>query len=455
MSRSARRSTLIFSIYVLSAILLLLLGLTVYLTIQRNQIPPATVPVQSDVPATAAPQQTTSPTEVTEATTVPTEPKPRHYTLSFAGDCTLGNRKGKAGQSTFIGTVGENYAHPFADVQEYFANDDCTFVNLENPLTDGGTPDAKKEFVFKGPTSYVNILTQGSVEFANVVNNHTLDYGETGYRDTLSTLDGAGIRYAEKKNTVVFTTESGLTIGVYADLDPQNTKNIAAAIKQLRDDGAEVVIVALHWGYEYYYKHNATQQKIARHAIDSGADIVYGHHPHVLQKIEQYRDGYIFYSLGNFSFGGNPNPPDKDTAILQMQIVREVDGSVHLGELTIIPCFVSGAGNVGNDYQPCPMDPEADADAYQRVLKKLDGSFHLQKLVVSYREDLNPTDPTEGTTDGNAPTDGGEAPDNTETPGTGETSGSEEPSGGETAGSQEAPSNSEDAPEGNDTGSET
>ena len=409
MNRSAGRGILIFFICILSVFLLLLIGLTFYLTIQKNQSLTATVPSAPEVPSTTAPQQTTAPAETTapevttEPTTVPTtEPQPQHFTLTFAGDCTLGNRKGKTGKSTFIGTVGENYAHPFADVQEFFANDDCTFVNLENPLTDGGTPDANKEFVFKGPTSYVNILTEGSVEFANVVNNHTMDYGETGYHDTLNTLDSAGIHYAERRKTVVFTTESGLTIGVYADLDPQNTKHIASAIEQMRAEGAEIVIVSMHWGYEYYYKHNATQQKIARFAIDSGADIVYGHHPHVLQKIEQYGDGYIFYSLGNFSFGGNPNPPDKETAVLQMQVVREPDGQVHLGELNIIPCFVSGAGNVGNDYQPCPI-PEDDQYSIDRVMKKLDGSFHLQKLVVSYRQDLNPTT----STDAPKSTDGG------------------------------------------------
>ena len=113
----------------------------------------------------------------------------------------------------------------------------------------------------------------------------------------------------------------------------------------------------------------------------------------MLQKIEQHGDGYIFYSLGNFTFGGNPNPPDKETAVLQMQVGREPDGQVHLGELNIIPCFVSGAGNVGNDYQPCPI-PEDDQYSIDRVMKKLDGSFHLQKLVVSYRQDLNTTTPT-------------------------------------------------------------
>ena len=356
------------------------------------------------------------------------------------------NRKGKDGAATFIGTVGENYAYPFADVQQYFATDDCTFINLESPLTDGGTPDTKKEFVFKGPTSYVNILTEGSIEYANVVNNHTLDYGKDGYADTMAALDAKGIYYAEENSTVVFTTESGLTIGVYADLDPQNTRGIAEKIKQLRDEGAEIVIVSLHWGYEYYYRHNGTQQKIARFAIDSGADIVYGHHPHVLQEIETYKDGYIFYSLGNFSFGGNANPPDKDTAIIQTQIVRELDGSVHLGEMTIIPCFVSGAGSYGNDYQPCPMDPNTDAEVYERVMKKLNGTYPLKNLVVGYREDLNPTTPTEpgASTETTAPS-GGSSSTETTAPSGGDSGSTETPPPSGDSGSTETPPPSGDS----------
>ena len=472
MRRANRRSVLHILICVLALILAILIGLLVYLS-HRETVPtlstaPTKTPLQAtEAPPTAAP--TTAPTTVppTQETTEP-EPQIQYYTLSFAGDCTMANRKGKDGASTFIGTVGDNYDYPFADVLSYFANDDCTFINLENPLTDGGTPETRKTFVFKGPTRYTNILTAGSVEFANIVNNHTLDYGEEGYADTLKALNDAGIYYAEKEKTVLFTTESGLTIGVYADIDPKNGNGIAEKIKQLRKDGAEVVIASFHWGIEYYYRIHGTQQKVAQAAIDAGADIVYGHHPHVLQKVDTYKDRYIFYSLGNFSFGGNGNPPDKDTAIIQVQIVRELDGSVHLGELTLIPCFVSGAGSFGNDYQPCPMDPELDADLYARVLKKLNGTYPVKNLVVDYREDLNPpkpTDPTDSTNPGEGggsgettpPTEGGgsgETPPPGGEGGSGETpppggdggSGETPPSGGD-GGSGEAP------PSGGDGGS--
>ena len=329
--------------------------------------------------AAATPETTAAP-ETTEAT----EPEPVEYVLSFAGDCCLANQRGWAENSCFIGTVGEDYAYPFAAVQDYFGTDDCTFINLECALTDS-TSGANKDFVFKGPTAYTQILTLGSVEFANVVNNHSMDYGQTGYEDTLEALDGTGVRYVQQRETVVFTTDRGLTLGVYADMYPEDIDGLEEKIAQMRADGAEIIIVCMHWGLEYYYQPNETQQELGRAAIDAGADIVYGHHSHILQPIEEYNGKMIFYSLGNFSFGGNTNPTDKDTAILQQSIIRESDGTVHLGELTIIPCSLSSVSHI-NDFQPTPMEP--GTEEYDRVLRKLDGSFGQMRLPVSYRPEL-------------------------------------------------------------------
>ena len=119
----------------------------------------------------------------------------------------------------------------------------------------------------------------------------------------------------------------------------------------------------------------------AHDAIDSGVDIVYGHHPHVLQRIEEYNDGIIYYSLGNFCFGGNQQPPDLDTAILQQQVIRHPDGAVELGELTIIPASISSIP-VKNNYQPTPY--EEGSEEYQRVLDKLSGGYEGVQLNVSY-----------------------------------------------------------------------
>ncbi len=412
-----QKNLLIALICVLGCVLLVGVGFIIYLSLPGD--PAATQPSAVTTEATTAPpettqettQETTVPEETAAETTAPTEPQPITYTLTFVGDCTLANQVGRTGKETFIATVGDDYAYPFADVQQYFASDDCTFINLENALTNRGTA-ANKRFVFRGPPEYVNILTQGSVEFANIANNHAKDYGSVGYEDTAEALKGAGIWYGGFSDSTLFTTESGLKIGVYTAMQPDNVGVLQKAIKSLKDQGAEVVIGCFHWGSEYYYRPSANQKKMARAAIDAGADIVYGHHPHVLQPIETYGGGVILYSLGNFSFGGNSNPGDKDTAIIQQQIIRDVDGSISLGELNIIPCHVTGTISVGNDYQPVPM--EETFEGYQRVLQKLDGSWPLEMLKVSYRDDLFPTDPTDPTGEATDPT--GEATDPSHAP---------------------------------------
>ena len=395
MSNKALRIVLICVICVLGTVLLALTGLILF---RVGQEPSGTTPTTTgtaEETTLSTTQPTTAPTvETTEATTAPTEPQPIRYVLTFVGDCTMGNQKGASLTGGFVGTIGQDYDYPFSDVIDIFQNDTATFINLEGPLTESNN-SADKMFVFKGPKEYINILTQGSVEFANVANNHSYDYGEQGYQDTVTLLKDHGIAYADHKKHTIFEVD-GLKIGVYSVAGAYNTVGLAENIKALKKAGADIVIASMHWGEEYYYVANLDQTIIARAAIDAGADIVYGHHPHVLQKIEQYKDGIIFYSLGNFSFGGNSSPADKDTAILQQEFIRYPDGTLEMGELTIIPCYVTGILEYGNDYKPTPI-PETDEEAYQRVLTKLAGKYHLTNLYVPYRDDLNTTGPTDNT----------------------------------------------------------
>ncbi len=338
--------------------------------------------------ATELPTETIAPTE-TEAPTEPpvteppvTEPKEKHYTLSFAGDCTLGSTKANWNNPNhFVQTIGENYDYPFANVREYFENDDFTIINLEGPLTDETSGAQSKTFAFRGPTAYSAIMTGSSVEAVTLANNHAEDYGKAGYASTKQVLENAGITYVEKDKTAMHTTESGLKIGLYASSFSSITKKgIEGGIAQLRNNGAEIIICAFHWGEEGVYYADGTQQKMAKIAIDAGADIVYGHHPHVLQKIEQYGSGYIFYSLGNFSFGGAALPQDYDTALLQLDVIRDENGKVSLGELTVIPCtYRSSSGQ--NSFQPTPLE---EGTEYDRILKKLGGNFTGGNLKVDY-----------------------------------------------------------------------
>ena len=313
-------------------------------------------------------------TEPAVETTVPTEPateaptEPPVYTLSFVGDCTLGcNDANREKPEGFVKVVGENYDYPMANVRHIFEADDFTIANLEGPLTDGGIK-ANKQFVFRGPAEYTQILTGSSIEAVTTANNHSWDYGDKGQKDTAAVLDAAGVSHAGREGSFLHTTESGLTIGVYCDDFAFDRAHMTAAIADLRQQGAEVVICAFHWGEEKAYTPNANQISWGHTAIDAGADIVYGHHAHVLQPIEYYNGGVIFYGLGNFSFGGNIFPYDKDTAILQQQFVRQADGSLVMGDTIAIPCSVSSVSDL-NNYQPTPM--EEGSEAYNRVMKKL------------------------------------------------------------------------------------
>ncbi|HCP70783.1 MAG TPA: hypothetical protein DIT87_01795, partial [Clostridiales bacterium] len=155
---------------------------------------------------------------VSQPETLPPETRPteEHFLLTFAGDCTFGsNPTNYFADYGFIKTVGEDYAYPFANVIDYFANDEFSMVNLEGPLCDEGNPMQKKH-VFHGPTAYVNCLTENSIEAVTVANNHSMDYGARGYASTLAALEGAGVPYVERDSTAVVTTKNGLTIGLYA-----------------------------------------------------------------------------------------------------------------------------------------------------------------------------------------------------------------------------------------------
>ena len=348
---------------------------------------PTTVPTTEPTTApTTAPttEPTTAPTTAptTEPTTAPVLQEQR-YTLTLVGDCTLGCSPSvfeKAGR--FISVIGEDYDYPFREVVKYFENDDLTIANLEGVFANSGTP-VDKLFTFRGPTAYTQILTGSSVEAVTLANNHIMDFGKAGYESTTNALDQAGVAYVEEDKTLLITTETGLVVGLYADSYTSEFSEtaIAEGIAQLRRDGAEIVICAFHWGKEGSYRPNDEQKQLAHAAIDAGADIIYGHHPHVLQPIEEYNGGLILYSVGNFCFGGNINPRDKDSAIFQLEIIRDTEGKVSRGDLTIIPVTISSASDY-NDYQPTPC--KEGSKTYKRIMSKLDGTFEGRDLYVSY-----------------------------------------------------------------------
>jgi len=342
-------------------------------------------PQTGTAPAPTCASDTQPPTVQTipTAATVPppqTAPQEERFVLSFAGDCTLGsNPTNYYAQMGFIQTVGDDYGYPFRNVLHYLEDDDLTLVNLEGPLCDTGNPVQKKH-AFHGPTRFVNILTQNSVDAVTIANNHTFDYGQQGYDATLSALESAGIPYVQRDASTVITLERGLTVGIYgAVYYLLDVEDMARQISTMKQQGVDLVIFAPHWGTEGTYRPTQQQIDVGHAAIDAGADIVFGTHPHVLQPIESYGGGIIFYSLGNFSFGGNGYPRDSDTVLVQQTVVRGADGALTLESPVLIPACVSSVED-RNNFQPTPYDPQDPG--YTRVLEKLAGTWQGPNLKI-------------------------------------------------------------------------
>ncbi len=318
--------------------------------------------------------QAAAPKEITvSARPAPESPageEEESFLLSFVGDCTLGSDARFYGvKHSFIDVIGEDYDYPFRNVVSYFQDDDCTFVNLETVLKDEGSIIKEDGFAFRGPTAYTKILTGSSVEAVTIANNHIRDYGVQGMESTRKALEEAELPYVEQDTYRIITTERGLKIGLYGGFFQVDVKKVEQAVAEMKRQGAELIVMAIHWGIEGYYRPNSEQEQLAHQLIDLGVDIVYGSHPHVLQRVEEYNGGIIYYSLANFSFGGNHFPRDMDTVILRQQVLRQKDGTVVLGTLTPIPACVSSQ-RPQNDFQPTPY--EAGTEDYDRVLQKLE-----------------------------------------------------------------------------------
>ena len=291
--------------------------------------------------------------------------------VSAAGDCTLGTDEYFDGDTSFDAKYNEvGYAGFFFEkVKHVFEADDLTIVNLEGPLTTNNER-ADKVYAFKGRPEYTAILTEGSVEAANLANNHSFDYGEDGYEDTKKYLSEAGISsFGYDRNAIMDI--KGVKVAligiheIYSGLECVDL--LREDIVSAKAEGAQLIIVSFHWGTEKEYYPDSIQKELGHIAIDEGAHLVLGHHPHVLQGIEVYKGRNIVYSLGNFSFGGNKNPSDKDTMIFQ-QTFTIADGVVVEDNVKeVIPCSLSSKSNY-NNYQPMILEGEEKDRVMERIL---------------------------------------------------------------------------------------
>ena len=296
---------------------------------------------------------------------------PVSLTLSVIGDCTLGTDE-TFDYDTSLNAYYENYgsAYFLQNVKSIFSQDDLTIANFEGTLTESDARE-DKTFAFKGPASFTSILTDGSVEAVNTANNHSHDYGDQSYEDTMTALDAAGIVHFGYDETAVMDVKGikvGM-VGIYELKDHlEREQQLKDNIAKVKADGAQLIVVIFHWGNETETVPDSNQTTLGRLAIDEGADLVCGHHPHVLQGIETYKGKNIVYSLGNFCFGGNSSPSDMDTMIYQQTFTITSEGVQADNVTNVIPCSISSAAYEGyNNYQPTP----AEGDEAARILAKI------------------------------------------------------------------------------------
>lgn len=304
--------------------------------------------------------------EVTK--TEPVKKENKEFTLSFAGDCTLGTDTKFSYSGNFIDVFnrnGKDYSYNFKNVYPIFSKDSLTVVNLEGTFTDAAKK-AVKTYNFKAPKDYVNILKEGSIEAVNTANNHCYDYLQKGFDDTIATLKEAKVGYFGNGYSYVKEID-GVKFGFlgYSLINKEiSNSKLKNDIKKLKDQGC-FVAVTFHWGIERDYYPSAVQKTLAKYSIDNGADLIIGHHPHVLQGLEVYKNRVICYSLGNFSFGGNSNPSDKDTMIAQVKLNYQ-GNDIKGYSFKVIPCSLSSV-SFRNNYQPTPLKGSEKT----RVLKKI------------------------------------------------------------------------------------
>jgi poly-gamma-glutamate capsule biosynthesis protein CapA/YwtB (metallophosphatase superfamily) len=264
----------------------------------------------------------------------------QQVTISFIGDCAIGCDARWTMFDRYVERCG--YAYFFSGVKSVLAADDYTVANLETAIIYSGTP-LEKQFRFRGKPDYLNILKEGGVECVTTANNHSWDYGDSGYAETQRNLARFGIEsfgYDKVLKTDIKNLRFAF-IGQSFSLQ----ENVLPLIKLLRDS-VDFIIVVMHWGQESRYQPDCTQRAMGHALINAGADLVVGHHSHVLQPVENYRGHYIAYSLGNFVFGGNINPREKRTEILQVFFSKKQAPAIK-----IIPCRISSVDTM-NDFRP-------------------------------------------------------------------------------------------------------
>lgn len=320
------------------------------------------------------------------------EPSPQNsITLVAVGDIMLG------GTAEEI-MLKNGYDYPFKHTRQLLGNADIVIGNLEGPLTNHEIPETPdKQYLFRSPPQAVApALRRAGFNAMNLANNHILDYGVTGMNDTLQSLDqsgitgiGAGQNLSEARTGRIIRTAHGdVALLGYSLTFPESfwatdtqpgtafghRKQIVEDIQRLNQQ-ADYIVVSFHWGREKAENLRPYQPRLARAAIDAGADIVLGHHPHILQAIEAYKQGLIIYSLGNYVFGSY----SQDARNSVVARINLHSGNFYSVELTPINVL-----NTQVVFQPAPLKGKAAANVIQHI-NQLSANTNTRLQLYNHR----------------------------------------------------------------------
>lgn len=268
--------------------------------------------------------------------------------MIFVGDIMLSRSVGE-----LMAKKGD-YNLPFVNIADFLKSADLTFANLENPVSSRGINVGSK-YSFRADPKTIQGLKFAGIDIVSIANNHMWDYGREAFLDTMTHLTEAGINFtggghnSEEAHHPIIKDVRGTKVAFLAYTEflqsviagansagitrwsmDQMKKDIVAA-----QEKSDLVVVSFHWGDEYQTKHNLKQEQFAKAAIDAGADLIIGHHPHVIQEIEQYKDGWIAYSLGNFVFDQNFSKETMLGLALEVKIVNKKIGEINKKEVAI------------------------------------------------------------------------------------------------------------------------
>ena len=303
------------------------------------------------------------------------------------GEGSIGADEGVDGGADVFGP-----GYPFGPTLEVLEGADVTIGNLESPLTslsDSRDVFMEKQFVLRAPPWAVNALRSGSFDVLTLANNHMMDYGPRGLSETRRVLEaggilsaGAGSDLSEARRPAIYHVGSdnvgpdsgagatGVRVAVlaYSNTFPKEfyagkarPGTAPGYLRYVKKDvrraaeAADIVVVAFHWGAERMTVPKEYQVRLGRAAIDSGADLVVGHHPHVVQPVEVYKDRLIFYSLGNFVFGSY-SPKEVEGAIARVVFSSDHFGSADSPDLGSGEASSGGVGYLVSSAEIIPLD---------------------------------------------------------------------------------------------------